>query len=429
MRLHLPIRLLNAVLSSFRRMGRTVGTATVIAASMISGAFADELVDISVTWDSAWNLTSTTPTQGYNITLSETTTSLYDADKKQDSIGYVYVVDSTLDSAIVAGGLYDTEATYTKTPTAIEGDIWLDVKSGTYKLILGGSTANNWSSGTVFSITGNVMTQVEGSTSAALVVGGIFCDGQSPTLTGNVYTSVQGNAVITGTLVGGGLIAHGATNTITGSTYVSIQNIQGTTSEANWDATTNSIARGYIIAGSAQKWNRGTSVIRGNTNLTVNNESLSGTFVKNLVGGSYTAYSGNGGTLNIEGNTNVSVIGNANVTYSGNIYGGSYSTNGKVAISGSTNLSLKNGVYTGSIYGGSYNTSSSKASGIGQNVTTTLEGGTFQGAIVGGSAGSGATTIGGNVSLTIKSGTFSNTITAGSTGSNASITGNVSATV
>jgi hypothetical protein len=271
MRLHLPIRLLNAVLSSFRRMGRTVGTATVIAASMISGAFADDPESISVTWDSAWNL-ETTPTTGYNITLSETTTSLYDADKKQDGIGYVYVVnsESELTNAIVAGGFYDTgEST---NGTTIDGNIWLDVQSGTYKLIIGGSTANNWS-GTrpAFSINGDVMTQLEGSTSVALVVGGLYCDAQSPTLTGNVYTSVQDKAVITGTLVGGTIVAHNKSNTIAGSTYVSISNIQSVTNDTNWDPenSNNSILTGYIIAGSAFKWNGGTANITGGTNLTV----------------------------------------------------------------------------------------------------------------------------------------------------------------
>lgn len=66
---------------------------------------------------------------------------------------------------------------------------------------------NNWSGSGKWDITGDVHTQIQGDTSVNWIVGGNYKDGQAAGITGDIYVSVDGNAVIKGSLIGGGTAA------------------------------------------------------------------------------------------------------------------------------------------------------------------------------------------------------------------------------
>lgn len=220
-----------------------------------------------------------------------------------------------LTGVTLAGGYYNTATN--ATATEITTGIWTDVLGGNYGLIIGGSYANNWSGTGKWNITGDVHTQIQGDTSVNWVVGGNYKDGQAAGITGNVYVSVDGNAVVKGSVIGGGTAAHNSTNNIDGSTFVVVRSMQSVTDET---VSLNSVARGFIIGGSAYEANSTSSAaITGSTNVTIDLGTASGTFVKSIVGGSY---SGSSGTYTINGDSNVSITAASDAVFTGVIYGG-----------------------------------------------------------------------------------------------------------
>lgn len=242
-------------------------------------------------WDSAWGLENA-PTSGAGTLADQQTLALYNirAASMQEGFGSVNVVTGTgdLTGVTLAGGYYNTATN--ATATEITTGIWTDVLGGNYGLIIGGSYANNWSGTGKWNITGDVHTQIQGDTSVNWVVGGNYKDGQAAGITGNVYVSVDGNAVVKGSVIGGGTAAHNSTNNIDGSTFVVVRSMQSVTDET---VSLNSVARGFIIGGSAYEANSTSSAaITGSTNVTIDLGTASGTFVKSIVGGSYSGSSG-----------------------------------------------------------------------------------------------------------------------------------------
>lgn len=299
-------------------------------------------------WDSAWGLESA-PTSGAGTLADQQTLSLYNirAASMQEGFGSVNVVTGTgdLTGVTLAGGYYNTATN--ATATEITTGIWTDVQGGNYNLIIGGSYANNWSGSGKWNVTGDVHTQIEGDTSVNWVVGGNYKDGQAAGVTGNVYVSVDGNAVVKGSVIGGGTAAHNSTNNIDGSTYVVVRSMQSVTDET---VSLNSVARGFIIGGSAYEANSTSSAsITGSTNVTIDLGTATGDFVKSIVGGSY---SGSSGTYTIAGDSNVSITAGTSAVFTGAIYGGGYATAGTSTVRGNSNLTLDGGAYTGAIYAG-----------------------------------------------------------------------------
>ena len=361
-------------------------------------------------WDSAWGLGSA-PTSGAGTLADQQALALYNirAASMQEGFGSVNVVTGTgdLTGVILAGGYYDTAAN--ATATEITTGIWTDVLGGNYSLIIGGSYANNWNGTGKWNITGDVHTQIQGDTSVNWVVGGNYKDGQAAGITGNVYVSVDGNAVIKGSLIGGGTAAHNSTNNIDGSTYVVVHSMQSVTDET---VSLNSVARGFIIGGSAYEANSTSgSSITGSTNVTIDLGTASGNFVKSIVGGSY---SGSSGTYTIGGDSNVSITAASDAVFTGAIYGGGYGTAGTSTVRGNSSLTLDGGAYTGALYAGG----GGARSAVNGNATLTVKKAVFR---TGSTLNVSEGTVGGTSSLLL--GGYGNTADQAISFSNTVITG------
>ena len=361
-------------------------------------------------WDSAWGLGSA-PTSAAGTLADQQTLALYNirAASMQEGFGSVNVVTGTgdLTGVTLAGGYYN--AATNATATEITTGIWTDVLGGNYSLIIGGSYANNWSGTGKWNITGDVHTQIQGDTSVNWVVGGNYKDGQAAGITGNVYVSVDGNAVIKGSLIGGGTAAHNSTNNIDGSTYVVVHSMQSVTDET---VSLNSVARGFIIGGSAYEANSTSgSSITGSTNVTIDLGTASGNFVKSIVGGSY---SGSSGTYTINGDSNVSITAASDAVFTGAIYGGGYGTAGTSTVRGNSNLTLDGGAYTGALYAGG----GGARSAVNGNATLTVKKAVFR---AGSTLNVSEGTVGGTSSLLL--GGYGNTADQAISFSNTVITG------
>ena len=361
-------------------------------------------------WDSAWGLGSA-PTSAAGTLADQQTLALYNirAASMQEGFGSVNVVTGTgdLTGVTLAGGYYN--AATNATATEITTGIWTDVLGGNYSLIIGGSYANNWSGTGKWNITGDVHTQIQGDTSVNWVVGGNYKDGQAAGITGNVYVSVDGNAVIKGSLIGGGTAAHNSTNNIDGSTYVVVHSIQSVTDET---VSLNSVARGFIIGGSAYEANSTSgSSITGSTNVTIDLGTASGNFVKSIVGGSY---SGSSGTYTIGGDSNVSITAASDAVFTGAIYGGGYGTAGTSTVRGNSSLTLDGGAYTGALYAGG----GGARSAVNGNATLTVKKAVFR---TGSTLNVSEGTVGGTSSLLL--GGYGNTADQAISFSNTVITG------
>uniref|UniRef100_UPI003FD836DD hypothetical protein n=1 Tax=Akkermansia muciniphila TaxID=239935 RepID=UPI003FD836DD len=168
-------------------------------------------------WDPAWGLEEA-PSSATGTLANQQSLSLYGIrpSSMQEGFGSVNAVTGTgdLTGVTLAGGYYNTATN--ATATQITTGIWTDVLGGNYNLIIGGSYANNWSGSGKWNVTGDVHTQIQGDTSVNWVVGGNYKDGQAAGITGDVYVSVDGNAVIKGSLIGGGTAAHNSVNNLDG---------------------------------------------------------------------------------------------------------------------------------------------------------------------------------------------------------------------
>ncbi len=306
-------------------------------------------------WDPAWGLEEA-PSSATGILANQQNLSLYGIrpSSMQEGFGSVNAVTGTgdLTGVTLAGGYYNTATN--ATATQITTGIWTDVLGGNYNLIIGGSYANNWSGSGKWDITGDVHTQIQGDTSVNWIVGGNYKDGQAAGITGDIYVSVDGNAVIKGSLIGGGTAAHNSVNNLDGSTHIVVRSMQSVTDET---ISLNSVVRGFIIGGSAYEANSASrAAITGSTNVTIDLGEASGNFVKSIVGGSY---SGGSGAYTIGGDSNVSITAASDAVFTGSVYGGGYSSSGTSTVSGNSSLTLDGGAYAGALYAGGGGTGSS----------------------------------------------------------------------
>lgn len=276
-------------------------------------------------------------------------------------------------------------------------------------MIIGGSYANNWSGSGKWNVTGDVHTQIQGDTSVNWVVGGNYKDGQAAGITGDVYVSVDGNAVIKGSLIGGGTAAHNSVNNLDGSTHVVVRSMQSVTDET---ISLNSVVRGFIIGGSAYEANSASrAAITGSTNVTIDLGEASGNFVKSIVGGSY---SGGSGAYTIGGDSNVSITAASDAVFTGAVYGGGYSSSGTSTVSGNSSLTLDGGAYAGALYAGGGGTGSS----VNGDATLTVKKAVFR---TGSTLNASEGTVGGTSSLLL--GGYGNTADHAISFSNTAVTG------
>lgn len=310
---------------------------------------------VATNWAANWGL-DTAPTESAVVVEADSSAfSLYGLrpSSMQDGFGSVNVVTGTgsLTGVTLIGG-YNAGLTGNHD---INTGIWTYITGGDFSNIIGGSNANDWSdSSSTRNITGDVHTQMTGG-STNYLIGGIFNDANNPVLTGDVFVAVTDDALVKGSIIGGGTASHTKLNSIVGNTLVVVTNLQDTTTADN----DTQITSGFIIGGSAFRNNVVSSTsISGNSGVTIDlANSVTGSFVKSVVGGSFMNYNTSSNITNgIGGNTSVIINASDDVEFTGTIYGGSYaktgSGNATAVVEGNSSLVLNGGTYSGAVYAG-----------------------------------------------------------------------------
>ena len=275
-------------------------------------------------------------------------------------------------TSIVGGSFTEIDGYVKYQETAdTTSDVYLRVAGDTTATRINGFGEADYQAGTR-AITGNILVNLTGSVVADFVMAAGYKGGSGTALTGNAGVVVDGSAVVRGTLMGGWSSVHNHRPLITGNTYVRVNNVQSTTA----NVSEGSIPNGYIMGGSSYQGNYGRSRITGNTSVDVSlGSGATGTFVKNILGGSY----GNGGSevTEVGGSSSVAVAAPNAVTFSGNIIGGCWANSGTASVGGNTSVTLNGGTYTGTIYAGGYGNGTSTVAGT---ATLTLNGGVYSSA-------------------------------------------------
>ncbi|MBQ8900636.1 MAG: autotransporter-associated beta strand repeat-containing protein, partial [Akkermansia sp.] len=293
----------------------------------------------------------------------------------------------------------------------LTGDTWLKVSGGTFDRIVGGISNNNWNNPGNTTLTGDTHVVMTGGTTNH-IIGGLNNDADTdggPAMTGNTYLSVFEGATVSGSVVGGSTVSHNRGTSLTGDTNVFIYTALS--------GAGNVMGGHYFMANTIGSMN-----LTGSTNVTIDLSKYSaatGTFEKNIIGGSYTG-GDNGLTTSQSGDTHVTIIGKSGVTFSGAVAGGNMITKGNtVTIGGSTNVNISgDSTFSGVISGG--NNFSAWSGWPVSNIAATnvdISGGTFNEKVIGGDAlvadGQMKSTVG-DVTMAISGGTYNANIIGGS---------------
>lgn len=297
---------------------------------------------------------------------------------------------------------------------AFQGDTWIRADEGQYKLIVGGHLANSWGSGTIGHFNGDTHIVVDGATVGS-IVGGTHQDGRTPVFTGNSYISIFSGDV-TAAIVGAGTNAHGGTTQFNGNTNIFIYTPLNTVNTNGMGGA----APGDAVIGAGASFDTQsracTNNLTGNTNITVDLSGYTGeaaNFSKKLHGGHFN-WSGNSYNANINGDTNVNIIGNSTVTFTEVVVGGSRNNAGTINTTGTSSVNISGAsTFSGQVVGGSY-LSGNSTSTTG-NTAISISGGTFNGAVYGGAyhANAGTSTTG-DVTISLSGGTYAGRVVGGS---------------
>ena len=364
----------------------------------------------------------TSPFDGTTL-AAPTAATVYSATKTEVSFGndlgfYQTVGAGTAVAALVEGGTYTKVNGFLKQSEApsYTGSIakYLVMSGGTADYVKGVQEAHySLSNANQIQTTGDAILQLNGNASVKFAFGagdkGGFTGSSGSKsseakVTGSTGVTVMENAIVNGSIVGGWGSAHGANATVTGNTAVMIKNVQSsTTANLIYDK----LPAGWIIGGSAYQANEAGSMttVSGNSSVVVSLESsASGTFVKNIVGGSFlpddVAGDAEWQKEQVGGNSSVTITAPSAVTFSGNIVGGGYSGRGsgggvgRATVGGSSSVTLTGGTYSGTIVAGGYAPNNGNAS-VGTTATLTLNAGTVisNGAILDGGKATGLRTL------------------------------------
>ena len=321
------------------------------------------------------------------------------------------VVKATLkgDSSgtIVFGGAIDSPC---------EREVWIRAEAGSYKAIVGGTYANNWGGSSPAShFNGDSHILVDGAT-VGTVMGGSYKDGKGATFTGNSYISVYSNTV-TASIIGAGTNSHNNTSNFVGDTHIFVyapltsKNINNI---GAGDGSDRSPGDAIIGGGTGTHNTTGTNNLTGSTHVTIDlsgvevseyleEEASTVNFAKGIIGGTFNW----SGTLsaNINGDTNVNIIGKEGIIFTADIVGGSKVNGGSINTTGTSTVAIGGGsTYNGMIVGSSCLTGA-LTSRAGDAVVTLGEG-TYNGVVIGGSyikTGNGNVTTG-NVTVNLTEG-------------------------
>lgn len=258
--------------------------------------------------------------------------------------------------------------------TALERDVWLKVSGGTHDLVVGGSE-NHWQNNYATPLNGDIFVELGAQASAKNVVGAIHKSGNGVdnattwpgAFTGNVAVTVKGT--VKGAVVGGATSTHRCTPMLTGNTLVRVLAVQGTNEGAV------SGVGNRFVGGSAYMGNSDSGALQtGNTSVEISlPENATGSFVKEIVGGSYAEK----GSYAITGNTSVSISAPNAVDFTSFIYGASVSNTSTATVSGNSSVTLDGGTYSGYVFAGGHGANG----GVAGKATLTLKGGVFTGTL------------------------------------------------
>ena len=271
---------------------------------------------------------------------------------------------------------------------------WIEVTGGSYNAIVGGSVGNSWGGSGFADFTGDSHILMRAGTTD-YVIGGNMNDGNTASVfNGDTYVSVYDGATVSKAVVGGSTTAHSRGATVNGNTNVFVYTCMP-------DST-------YVVGGNFQisGEKNDVNVVNGNTNVLVDLSSYTGSstdFMAAVVGGGLTyletgTWWTGSSMMNINGDTNVNIVGKEGITFTRRIVGGTYTRHFGTAasktptpggaISGSTNINISGGsTFAGPVITGSYlalNENKTNTSTIGSS-NLTISGGTFNEKVLGGS--------------------------------------------
>ncbi len=234
----------------------------------------------------------------------------------------------------------------------LTAESWIDVRGGTWKLVVGGNNADNWGSGAVSHFTGDTHIQMTGGT-VDYILGGNYKDGLDAQLRGNTYISVFGGT-LGGSIVGGSASVHAEGADVTGDSHIYVYVPLSTNSGvALHDVTPNAVIGGNLH--SSNTLANDTTTIE-NTNIAIDLEqAATGDFVKRIIGGNCEDfyYSDWGGDVNVtslvRGDTKIEITSPVAVKFTGDIIGGTSMAHmgreSTVMVGGDTNITLHGGTY------------------------------------------------------------------------------------
>ena len=294
---------------------------------------------------------------------------------------------ATEENAYVVGGKNGAEAT-------LNTWIYIDSAAGTWGTIVGGNFANNYDTGANNNFTGDSHILMEGGT-VDNIIGGNFRDGNLATFTGDSYITVAtGN--VNGFIVGAGTSAHASNSKFVGDTHIWVNTLLGTPDTNlkldNAAQSNSALTAEYaaVAGGGATARNGGTINVEGKTSVTVDlgGGTGSGEFQKYVVGGSV----GSVGTIIHADNTAVDVISREGVTFTKDIAGGTLRIGcSTVSHSNTTSVAVSSSgasTFSGAIVGGSIVRAGGELASISHagNTSVVIDAGgsEFNNAIVGG---------------------------------------------
>ncbi len=316
---------------------------------------------------------------------------------------------------IVAGGIVRESEAAAGLQT---GHSWIKVTGGDYFAVVGGNVNMGTKDAGAASFKGNTHVQTHGGT-MDYIVGGNMRDYAKPTFEGNTYVSVYQGTMVNKSVIGGSTIFYGQPVVLDGSTHVFVYTVLNDADDK----------KGFVVGGNFHESVTGAVSginlsVTGSTNVTVDlSEYKMGgdaatEFTKNIVGGHYVVYGGC--TSSVGGKSNVSINGLQDITFSGDIVGGTWMESQAPSSIADTKLKISGGgIYNGRVVAGNLHNGTAGASTVSGCSELIIDGGTFNSYVVGGSSLAsveksqyGDASVN-SVKLTIKSGNFKGSVVGG----------------
>ena len=316
---------------------------------------------------------------------------------------------------IVAGGIVRESEAAAGLQT---GHSWIKVTGGDYFAVVGGNVNMGTNDAGAASFKGDTHVQTHGGT-MDYIVGGNMRDYAKPTFEGNTYVSVYQGTTVNKSVIGGSTIFYGQPVVLDGSTHVFVYTVLNDADDK----------KGFVVGGNFHESVTGavsgiTLSVTGSTNVMVDlSEYKMGgdaatEFTKNIVGGHYVVYGGC--TSSVGGKSNVSINGLQDITFSGDIVGGTWMESQAPSIIADTKLEISGGgIYNGRVVAGNLHNGTAGDSTVSGCSELIIDGGTFNNYVVGGSSLAsveksqyGVARVN-SVKLTIKSGDFKGSVVGG----------------